>query len=714
MIGFEHPYYLLGLLTVVVPLLIFLFTRDRIRKVAFSTLRFFAGTSATMVQRKRWQEALLLAMRMAVCALLALAFARPLLQNRDGSQAGQLQATKAVALVVDVSASMARPGASEQARKLAAAAVDGLPGDAAVTLITFDRAPHVDLAWTRDLGEARGRIAALQPGAGGTDLVAAIRKADECLTQIVATERQIVVVSDLQRSGWESSQGSWKLHRGVKLDFQPVKPENSADAAIIAADVPQGIVNGAPPQAVTVRVANFSQEPIRDLPVRLVLGDKTVDTQKINLAAGDRVVVRFPARFEQMGDNRGTVKLGDGDSAAPGSVFYFNTRVIPKIDVRILVPDGVGTEPKSGATGILPVHSAGTGKMPVAPGEGSGKMPVAPGVTPVAAGVFFLQTALAPSADSPFVVVRTPAVAVTPAELAEAEVVVLADVDAAPPAVCEALGKVLDRGGGLLFLPGSSVQPARFARNFGDLAPCKLRRAIEAGEMRRGNSKAVLGKINLEHPVFEIFDRPHFGDFSAVRFDRYWEVTDSQLAHVAARFDDGRPFLLEKSLRGGSSILLASPVDMAWNNLAHRAVFLPLVHQLVRCLAQRTERPTAYTIGDGLPVPPQGSLRDPSGKVCQGGSVVADQCGFYSVLDAGGKTTLTYAINGDLAETNPATVDAVEIAAALEPAAGSAETPVGLAALAAVGGREIWSWLVAALLVLTMMELSLGNRVARH
>ena len=61
----------IGTLAAVVPLLIFLLTRDTVRKVAFSTLRFFAGTSSTLLKRKRWHEMLLLAMRMALCGLLA-------------------------------------------------------------------------------------------------------------------------------------------------------------------------------------------------------------------------------------------------------------------------------------------------------------------------------------------------------------------------------------------------------------------------------------------------------------------------------------------------------------------------------------------------------------------------------------------------------------------------------------------------------------------
>lgn len=688
MMGFSNPYFLIGVVAAAVPLLIFLFTRDTVRKVAFSTLRFFAGASHTLLRRKRWQEMLLLATRMLICSLLAVAFARPLLKSHEAGEDGATEAAHAVAVVIDVSASMGQPGAFEAARKIAGKTLDELPSGAAVSLVAFDRTPRVEIPWTFDLAAVRARIDALMPGAGGTDIAAAIRKADESLQQIASGDKRIVVVSDLQRTGWEGFVGSFRLHHGVKLDIQPVKAEKGVAAALVAADCPQSVINDAAQHAITVRIANFSAEPISALPVRLDLGDAVHETQNVNLAPGDNVTVRFRSKFDHEGDNRGTVRLGDvsnGDKDATtlGSAWFFNARVIPKIEVRVLIASGGDKDQRAGES--------------------------------------FLRTALAPSAESPFAVQCLPAdplsgyPAATAADLAPAAVVMLADVDSVSTPVRSALGEVLKRGGGLLFLPGASVRPEQFNLSFGELAPCKLRRVVAAGEVRRGSAKAVLTKISYEHPVFEVFERPHFGDFSAVRFDRYWEVADSQLAKVPARFDDGRPFLVEQPIGGGNSALLTSAVDGRWNNLPYRAIFLPLMHQIAAYLARRTERPSGYLVGDILPMPPEHSLRDPSGQVHSGGSFRADRNGFYELLDAAGKVDFTCAVNSDLAESNMAAVDPAEIKAALEPAGGSEEAALmGEAMRAGGSGQDIWPYLVAALMLLTVSELFLSNRVVRH
>ena len=109
--SFASPYYLLGLLAAAIPILIHLLTRDRIQRVSFSTLRFFARGSQAVLRRKRILEAILVAMRAAVCALIALAFARPFLGAGDDAA---ITAGTACVIVADVSASMRRPGLMEE------------------------------------------------------------------------------------------------------------------------------------------------------------------------------------------------------------------------------------------------------------------------------------------------------------------------------------------------------------------------------------------------------------------------------------------------------------------------------------------------------------------------------------------------------------------------------------------------------------------------
>ncbi|MFW6161329.1 MAG: vWA domain-containing protein, partial [Planctomycetota bacterium] len=167
------PLFLIGLAGAAIPILIHLLTRDRIRRVTFSTLRFFARGSRSVLRRKRLQEAILVAMRCLACALLAVAFARPFFGGERAAE-GVVEAETACAVVADLSGSMARAGLPEALREEARSALDALAdGRDAAALVTFTGTPLVRMPLTKRLGEIRSRISLLEPGHGGTDIAEA-------------------------------------------------------------------------------------------------------------------------------------------------------------------------------------------------------------------------------------------------------------------------------------------------------------------------------------------------------------------------------------------------------------------------------------------------------------------------------------------------------------------------------------------------------------
>src|SRR5690349_7182743 len=201
--SFLHPLLLIGCAAAIVPVLIYLLTRDRVSVVPFSTLRFFAGHSAKFVQRKRWLETLLLILRAALCALIAVAFARPLLSKKPASEGGGARVDDAVVLLVDISQSMSRGDAWKDAIAKAEKALDDSKR-AAFSLVAFDQSAQVLTTWT-DAAATEVKLKTLKPAATGTDLVAAFRKADELLSEVAADKKRVVLVSDLQKIAFKNT-----------------------------------------------------------------------------------------------------------------------------------------------------------------------------------------------------------------------------------------------------------------------------------------------------------------------------------------------------------------------------------------------------------------------------------------------------------------------------------------------------------------------------
>src|SRR5438105_11571108 len=106
MFEFLSPLFLIGLVSAVIPLLIHLSRSRRTKKMRFSTTRFFTEQFLKSYRMSRLKELLLLACRMALFALLAMALARPFLLPRGAAAGLAGGGPRAVVLVLDDSASM--------------------------------------------------------------------------------------------------------------------------------------------------------------------------------------------------------------------------------------------------------------------------------------------------------------------------------------------------------------------------------------------------------------------------------------------------------------------------------------------------------------------------------------------------------------------------------------------------------------------------------
>src|SRR2546423_7438422 len=101
---FLTPLFLVGALSAAIPLIIHLSRSRRTKTMRFSTTRFFTDQFLRSYRMSRLKEVFFLACRMALCGLLAMALARPLLLPKG--QSFLVGGSRNVVLVIDNSASM--------------------------------------------------------------------------------------------------------------------------------------------------------------------------------------------------------------------------------------------------------------------------------------------------------------------------------------------------------------------------------------------------------------------------------------------------------------------------------------------------------------------------------------------------------------------------------------------------------------------------------
>jgi hypothetical protein len=97
------------------------------------------------------------------------------------------------------------------------------------------------------------------------------------------------------------------------------------------------------------------------------------------------------------------------------------------------------------------------------------------------------------------------------------------------------------------------------------------------------SAPVTLAATDLRHPIF----RP-FGALAAnlgqVRIDRAWRTSPDGWS-IIARFSNGSPALLERTLGEGRVVLFASDIDRRWNDFPLHPSFVPFALETARYVA---------------------------------------------------------------------------------------------------------------------------------
>jgi hypothetical protein len=360
----------------------------------------------------------------------------------------------------------------------------------------------------------------------------------------------------------------------------------------------------------------------------------------------------------------------------------------------------------------------------------------------------YLSRALAIGSAPAFRVDVKPIERVGPADLDNTAVLIMNDVPLTSGALVSRIRRYVDEGGGLLVVLGE-----RGAWPDGSL---ELLPGTPGAPVDRQGRGGTLSVTDYAHPVFELFRTPRSGDFSAARFFRYRALAAPQppsssggaavapeMSHVLARFDDGTTAFAERRVGKGRVLLWTSTLDTFWNDLALKPVFLPLVHRVARYLADYTEAPLWYTVGDVVDIAslrPEGSRTrldtnvarkadmpialDPAGERVQldgedeAGLLELTQQGFYTIRTqaAEEKRPITVAVNTDPTESDLSPLDPQELLAAVTGHAASASANPAdqtLSPREQERRQSGWWYLLLAVALLLISETWVANRYAR-
>ena len=678
-LGLLVPAFLIGLAALMVPLLIHLRHRERRPPIKFPSLMFLERVPHRSAERRRVTHWLLLLLRAAAVSLLVVAFARPFFHRGESVRSGASRSRREVALVLDRSMSMGYSGLWATAIDSARRVLDALrPGDRAA-LVLFDETAVLAAPLTDDLAAVRGALAAARPGPRSTRFGPALRVARDALDPARDARREMVLLSDFQRGGLEGLE-ELSLPAGTALRPVPLGPADRPNAAVISAELDRTVAGNRVRLAVAARVASKGGPP-RATQLALTVNGREVARQKVMLLPNAVTTTTFDPLWIPDGPVRGTVRL-EPDALPADDELRFAVAGTGTLRVLLVTPPDAR------------------------PGE-----------------TLYLGRALAigrrPRLD---LIQRTPG-QVGPRDLAGARAAILVDVSPASGRLGSALRDLVERGGGLILVAG----PRLVGRNATGAGPALLPATIGAPVDRAADRGGTLGYLNRDHPALEPFRASGAADFGTAHFLRYRLLVPGAGAEVVARFDDGRPALVEGRVGRGRVLVFASALDGVWTDLPLEPVFLPLIQRLVLHAAGfQAERPWRIA-GELAPVPaglaspvvraPDGTRRRFPPDSARGG-LRLDALGFYEIAAGTGVDTpvTVVAVNPSPEESDLARAYPRELTLAVRVSSDSGKTAKAEAPVAP-GELEreqaLWRMALLAGLMLLAAETVYSNRLSR-
>lgn len=306
--SFLAPLFLVGALAIALPFWLHRLQTQSSERKPFSSAMLLETAKQQVHVRRKLKYFVLLALRVALLALLALAFAKPYFTVTEDSVMATAAGTRLI--VVDTSASMGREGAFPQAQGEARRAIDDAPGDALIQVLAADNVLRVAGELGNDKAAQRSAVAGLSV----SELHLNYGEAMSAVERIAATLPQPVslhFISDYQASAM---------------------PVRFADL------VPAGVADLTPHVVGTGEPFNWSVDFLRDGEEGLDVGvsgagdrERIADmelsvngvvVETLGLSQTGQQTLRFDAPVYEPGENRVEVRINADDDLQIDNRWY--------------------------------------------------------------------------------------------------------------------------------------------------------------------------------------------------------------------------------------------------------------------------------------------------------------------------------------------------------------------------------------------------------
>ena len=536
MFGFLNSTILLAASAALIPLIIHLFSRRRVKVVEFSSLRHLKEMQKRQLRRLKIRQLLLLILRMLIILAVVLAFARP--TSREGA-IGSHAAVSAVVLF-DNSASMRRFVNDGDLFEIARTRT----GQLLETFTQSDQVCLVPLVGTDEASEYRfGTAAAAMQGlqrvegtAAVADLQAGLDKAAELLDNAANLNKELYVVSDRQGSSLPETGSVTEKEYNLYLVDLPI--DESDNLGIVELDLGGQLIQPGHDFDLVATVHNYSSERSTDKIASLFINDQRVAQTDFRIDGGEETTVRFTRSVSRSGFHSGYVELSD-DRFTGDNKSYFSLRIPEQFSVLIVEGD---------------ISSQFISLALKPPASGGQYWSVKRAIPGELAGVNF----------------------------ADYDVVILAGAPYLSDVFVSRLKSYVRRGNSLFITFGGRTDIRAFNATWGAVTGLEYQEGVRQNFTRAGYYS--IQSLDMDHPIFSVF-RFEDGKPPETKFYTIPKVTVKDSVATLMEFTGGQPALVEKRMGRGKVITFTGPISPEYSDITGHGFFVPFVSRIAEYLA---------------------------------------------------------------------------------------------------------------------------------
>ncbi|MFN8438807.1 MAG: BatA domain-containing protein [Cytophagales bacterium] len=283
--SFYSPWYLIGLVSILVPIVIHLFNFRKPKLVFFSNLRFVKNATIEVNKNQKIKHLLILIARILFLFFLVMAFARPYFET-------DTLPTNIIGIYLDNTQSMqVNTGESDMLSESVKKLQDNLanaPSNARFLFLDADFKQSDENILSRE--QLKDRLTEI----GFSDKSRTLEDAHKKLlvnAQRLGVEKniQVYMMSDLQKSSFKE----FNFPVNIRTQILSSNPKNISNAYIDTAFLENPIVLKGEQIVLKVVVVNSGDEELLDMPVNLNLEGVQIGSAKISLGAQQKKIVEF-------------------------------------------------------------------------------------------------------------------------------------------------------------------------------------------------------------------------------------------------------------------------------------------------------------------------------------------------------------------------------------------------------------------------------------